>query len=216
MFSICADSPAAGPSAALPGVSRTLGFADPAPDSAAAAAAEEAAEEAEEEAEEEGGAHEWEKIKENAKPIKRGRRISKLNQFARESRGTTGGSGLALRVSAVKRKDERQRALEAFERAVAAAVEDPGADALKPWLGYIRWCEDEFPEGGIQSRQLVLLERCCRSLMRDERYRDDGRYLKCWLVRRPPRGPERPVSVPLRPPHRRAVQPLLRGVGAGL
>eukprot|EP00946_MAST-07B_sp_MAST-7B-sp1_P001296 g1296.t1 len=186
MFTICADSPAGGPSPAIAGVSRTLGFADPTPPAKKAAAASArrklrlgGASEAEEAASAVakgsspggrspagGGEHDWENIKENAKPIKRGRRISKLNQFARES---------------LKRKNDRQSKLDEFEQTIAAAAADPTADALKPWLAYIRWCEDEFPEGGIQSKQLVLLERCCRSLMKDERYRNDGRYLKCWL-----------------------------------
>ena len=191
MFSICADSPAGDPSS-LTGVSRTLGFADPTPQSSARRKLDiqessakkmltsSAAEEVEGKVVD---AHDWENIKENAKPIKRGRRISKLNQFARESLGTAASSagGLSVRMSAVKLKKERQDKLAEFEEKIAAASADPAADALKPWLEYIRWCEDEYPEGGIQSRQLVLLERCCRSLLKDERYRNDVRYLKCWL-----------------------------------
>ena len=130
------------------------------------------------------GAHDWENIKENAKPIKRGRRIAKLNAFARNTAGlstTSRKKGLGIRSSAAAAKTERQIAIAQFEEQIAAAADDPAADRLEPWMRFIRWSEDEYPTGGPQSNLLILLERCCRALLKDEAYKNDERYVKVWL-----------------------------------
>ena len=55
-----------------------------------------------------------------------------------------------------------------------------GDDPLEPWLGYITWTQDAFPSGN--GRLVELLEECCRTFKDNERYKNDERYLKVWLM----------------------------------
>ncbi|XP_008681224.1 mitotic spindle checkpoint protein BUBR1 isoform X1 [Zea mays] len=108
---------------------------------------------------------ECEKFKENARPLKRGRDVSKLNH--------------ALKAHA----DPAQRAtlLEARKKLIEAIYEYQGEDPLQPWLDCIKWVQEYFPTGGECSGLVVLYEQCVRTLLDDERYKDDLRFLKVWL-----------------------------------
>ncbi|CAL4970857.1 unnamed protein product [Urochloa decumbens] len=108
---------------------------------------------------------EWETFKENVRPLKRGRDVSKLN--------------LALKAQV----DPAQRAalLEARRRKIEAIYEYQGEDPLRPWLDCIKWVQESFPTGGECSGLVVLYEQCVRTFWHDERYKDDLRFLKVWL-----------------------------------
>ncbi|WVZ77507.1 hypothetical protein U9M48_025366 [Paspalum notatum var. saurae] len=108
---------------------------------------------------------EWETYKENVRPLKRGRDVSKLNR--------------ALKAHA----DPAQRAalLEARRRMIEAIYEYQGEDPLRPWLDCIKWVQESFPTGGECSGLVVLYEQCVRAFWHDERYKNDLRFLKVWL-----------------------------------
>nr|CAB3445941.1 unnamed protein product [Digitaria exilis] len=108
---------------------------------------------------------EWETFKENVRPLKRGRDVSKLNR--------------ALKAHV----DPAQRAalLETRRKMIEAIYEYQGEDPLRPWLDCIKWVQESFPTGGECSGLVVLYEQCVRTFWHDERYKDDLRFLKVWL-----------------------------------
>ena len=115
------------------------------------------------------GDHDWENIKENAKPLKRGRDVKKLNSFAR--------GALSTRKAETHRNEQKRD----FENQITIAATDSSADSLEPWNRYIKWTEEEYPAGGQQSNVLILLERCCRTFLKDEEMKNEERYIKIWL-----------------------------------
>ncbi|KAG0532148.1 hypothetical protein BDA96_04G083800 [Sorghum bicolor] len=108
---------------------------------------------------------EWETFKENVRPLKRGRDVSKLNH--------------ALKAHA----DPAQRAalLETRKKMIEAIDQYQGEDPLQPWLDCIKWVQESFPTGGECSGLVVLYEQCVRTFWHDGRYKDDLRFLKVWL-----------------------------------
>lgn len=56
-----------------------------------------------------------------------------------------------------------------------------GDDVLELWIEYIQWIQNAYPSLGPESDFVPVLERCTRSLMSEEKYKDDPRYLDIWL-----------------------------------
>ena len=56
-----------------------------------------------------------------------------------------------------------------------------GDDPLEPWDEYIKWTEQAFPNGGKDSNLQVLLEKCLSQFKGQERYKNDARYVSCWI-----------------------------------
>ena len=56
-----------------------------------------------------------------------------------------------------------------------------GDDVLSLWKEYIQWIEDNYPSLNKESGIINVLERCTRSLLHEEKYKDDLRYLQIWL-----------------------------------
>ena len=112
----------------------------------------------------------WETCKENAQPLRRGRKAEALSERLEKGPAPS---------------DTEETARNAFEGRVRdeASSEDP----LAPWCEYVRWQQDTCVTGdGV----LPLLERCTHAFKDDARYTDDARYLKMWtsyadLVRDP-------------------------------
>jgi hypothetical protein len=107
--------------------------------------------------------HCWEKTKENVLPSKRGRSITSLRTFAMNEHD----SG-------------RDQMIETQRRAFESAVE--GSDELKPWLLYLKWTQQTFPNQGPGSGILSILERCCNTFQADARYENHLPYLKVWIM----------------------------------
>ena len=107
--------------------------------------------------------HSWERTKENVLPSKRGRNIDSLRSFASQQHDT----GRAKML-------EMQR--QAFETTIAEAT------SLGPWLRYIQWTQSQYPEGGVASGILLLLEKCCNKFKADPDYRNDPRFLEVWIM----------------------------------
>ena len=113
--------------------------------------------------------HDWENVKENAKPLKRGRNVQKLNSFAR--------GALSTRKAEKTREETKMN----FEQEIKNAANNLEHDSLDTWIRYIKWTEEEYPAGGQQSNLLVLLERCCRTFLKVQEMKNDDRYIKIWL-----------------------------------
>ena len=56
-----------------------------------------------------------------------------------------------------------------------------GDDPLDPWDQYIKWTEQAYPSGGKESNLQVLLEKCVAAFKNEQRYKNDVRYVGCWI-----------------------------------
>ncbi|EXB56250.1 hypothetical protein L484_024787 [Morus notabilis] len=109
--------------------------------------------------------NEWELYKENVRPLKRGRKVSILND------------ALNFHNHHLLKKslfEHRRKLIEAID-------EYDGDDPLQPWLQCIKWVQEAFPSGGDSSGLVVIYEQCVRTFWHSDRYKDDLRYLKVWL-----------------------------------
>ena len=107
----------------------------------------------------------WELCKENAQPVKRGRKAAALSARLEE--------GVAPAASEAEQR-------EAWEAKLAA--EAAGGDPIAPWCDYIKWQQDANVTGGGPNPLLPLLERCAHAFKDDQRYADDARYLRVWIM----------------------------------
>lgn len=121
--------------------------------------------EADEEDDGDEGELEWDKYKENVRPLKRGRNVKILNDALKSN------SLLSLKQSLLL---TRRKMIEAINNYA-------GDDPLQPWLECIKWVQEAFPAGGDSSGLVVLYEHCVRTFWHDDRYTTDLRYLKVWL-----------------------------------
>ncbi|KAJ1460300.1 Mad3/BUB1 homology region 1-domain-containing protein [Pelagophyceae sp. CCMP2097] len=104
----------------------------------------------------------WEQCKENVAPLRRGRNV---NQLAKAF-----GSMAALETGPVD-------VVSGYEADISAAA--AGANALEPWLKYIRHLEDDCVSDGAKAFE--ARERCARLFKDSEQYRNDARYICVWL-----------------------------------
>ncbi|KAB2631967.1 mitotic spindle checkpoint protein BUBR1 [Pyrus ussuriensis x Pyrus communis] len=109
--------------------------------------------------------NEWELFKENVRPLKRGRKVSILNEALKVHNDNQ------LKIS---RLDQRRLLIQAID-------EYKGEDPLHPWLECIKWVQEAFPPGGDSSGLVVIYEQCVRTFWHSDRYKDDLRCLKVWL-----------------------------------
>ncbi|RKP12694.1 Mad3/BUB1 homology region 1-domain-containing protein, partial [Piptocephalis cylindrospora] len=105
--------------------------------------------------------------KENIVPLPQGRSASQLSsllQFASPAR----------HARLAERHAEFAREVEG-----AADLDDP----LEVHYRYVRWIQDNYPQGqSAESNLLPVLERLTRSFRQDRRYRNDPRYIRCWIL----------------------------------
>lgn len=104
--------------------------------------------------------------KENIQPLREGRSVAALARiFAMPA--------TEMRESQTAERDE-------FERLIADSSELD--DPLDPYLEYIAWVLENFPQGESAESGLVqLLERCTSEFRDTGYYKDDPRYLKVWM-----------------------------------
>ncbi|XP_038065945.1 uncharacterized protein LOC119736026 [Patiria miniata] len=107
---------------------------------------------------------EWELSKENVQPLKHGRKVTSL---------TT-----ALQPHNV---DQHQQLILQRQAKEAALRSYTGEDPLEPWDDYIKWTEQAYPNGGKDSNFQVLLEKCLSKFKDEARYKNDIRYVSCWI-----------------------------------
>uniref|UniRef100_A0A8C6RCH6 Mitotic checkpoint serine/threonine-protein kinase BUB1 beta n=1 Tax=Nannospalax galili TaxID=1026970 RepID=A0A8C6RCH6_NANGA len=107
---------------------------------------------------------EWELSKENVQPLRHGRIMSTLQ------------GALAQQESACNTTLQQQK--RAFESEIRFYA---GNDPLDVWDRYIKWTEQNYPQGGKESNMSTLLERAIEALQGEKRYYSDPRFLSLWL-----------------------------------
>uniref|UniRef100_A0A8C4MF41 Mitotic checkpoint serine/threonine-protein kinase BUB1 beta n=1 Tax=Equus asinus asinus TaxID=83772 RepID=A0A8C4MF41_EQUAS len=107
---------------------------------------------------------EWELSKENVQPLRQGRIMSTLQ------------GALAQQESACNTTLQLQK--RAFESEIRFYS---GNDPLDVWDRYIKWTEQNYPQGGKESNMSTLLERAVEALQGEKRYYSDPRFLSLWL-----------------------------------
>lgn len=105
----------------------------------------------------------WEQSKENAAPLRRGRKVETLGSKA---------FGPSTRDKIEKLIDEFERLVRPSEDPDVTEVED---DPLGHWLSYIRFYQESFPSDTHE--QFLLLERCTRALIKMRQYANDDRLI---------------------------------------
>lgn len=106
----------------------------------------------------------FEHQKENIQPLRQGRSATTLAHL----------------FSAPHPPDHSQMHAQ-FARELAAL--DDLDDPLDVFARYIRWTIEAYPQGPNHDSNLVpLLEQATRRFKDDVRYRNDPRYLRCWLL----------------------------------
>ncbi|KAI4875149.1 hypothetical protein NFI96_013023 [Prochilodus magdalenae] len=106
---------------------------------------------------------EWELCKENIQPLRRGRAISALHQALQQQEG----SNSALN----QQKQAYETELRMYD----------GDDPLDVWDRYIKWTEQNYPQGGKESNLNVLLERVVMKFTEEKKYHNDARYVALWI-----------------------------------
>lgn len=104
--------------------------------------------------------------KENIQPAREGRSAAALAQI------------FSMPLSEMKESQKLER--DQFEELIAQRedLDDP----LDPYLEYIAWVVENFPQGQSAESGLVqLLERCTNEFRDAPYYKDDPRYLKVWM-----------------------------------
>ncbi|XP_074951344.1 mitotic checkpoint serine/threonine-protein kinase BUB1 beta isoform X2 [Phalacrocorax aristotelis] len=107
---------------------------------------------------------EWELSKENVQPLRQGRVMSTLQEALAQQETST--------HTAVQLKKQE------FESEIRFYS---GDDPLDVWDRYIKWTEQNFPQGGKESNLAAILERAVKALNEQQRYYKDPRYLNIWL-----------------------------------
>lgn len=97
---------------------------------------------------------------------------------------TSGHSAASLAkvfsVDAAESRPGQAAKRQEFEKQIAESGELD--DPIEPYLEYIKWTNDEFPQGhNAESGLLQLLERCTSEFRDASFYKDDSRYLKVWM-----------------------------------
>ena len=105
---------------------------------------------------------EWEAVKENARPVRHGYRMSELQTILS---GPRKGEHLAA---------EQQ----AFEAKVLA---NGGSDPLSSWCEYIKWAELNATATDYAIDRTALLERCVIQFRDYAEYKADARYIRVAL-----------------------------------
>ncbi|KAL7873447.1 hypothetical protein AOLI_G00125180 [Acnodon oligacanthus] len=106
---------------------------------------------------------EWELCKENIQPLRRGRAISALHQALQQQEGSS--------TSLNQQKQAYETELRMYD----------GDDPLDVWDRYIKWTEQNYPQGGKESSLNILLERAVMKFTEEKKYHSDARYVDLWI-----------------------------------
>lgn len=106
----------------------------------------------------------WELSKENAAPLARGRNIKNLEK------------SLLKPLESKEDRIKKDRLKHHFERMIDEDTEDP----LIHWLSYIKFHQDAYPSDTHAT--FLLMERCARTLMNNEKYKNDVRFIRVCVL----------------------------------
>eukprot|EP00808_Paulinella_micropora_P028594 g3865.t1 len=105
--------------------------------------------------------------KENVQPLKGGRDALKLSKTINLSKHPEKEEAILA-----KQREEHESKIKFYT----------GDDPLSPWLNYIMWTRTSHTTVGAQTHHLQLLEKCTREFKDNNKYRNDIRYLKVWIM----------------------------------
>lgn len=109
-------------------------------------------------------APEWESSKENVVPVAHGRNVEVLNR------------ALVSKTEDLNRQRAvHEGAIRDGQNGIGPYAEDP----LSPWVMYSKWVVENFPRGS--DLIVSVVEGACRRFAKDERYRDDRRFVRLWI-----------------------------------
>eukprot|EP00124_Ichthyophonus_hoferi_P005624 Ihof_evm2s867 gene=Ihof_evmTU2s867 len=107
----------------------------------------------------------WEASKENVIPLKEGRHIDTLNAALCQN----------------PKSSTNQNKIKEFEQLIKDTCPDD-SDPLDRWQSYINWLIEAFPGDTKRTHLMTVYERCAKHFQYDERYKDDGRYVRIWIL----------------------------------
>lgn len=123
--------------------------------------------------------------KENVQPLSRGRsahaleKTFSLQQRERSTQLKSQRDRFESFISKLSNPNITREEEEELEKENENWLDDP----LELWSDYIKWCSDSFPSGqSNESGLILLLERATREFKGTEKYRNDSRYLRIWLL----------------------------------
>ncbi|KAH8241979.1 hypothetical protein KR026_001316 [Drosophila bipectinata] len=105
----------------------------------------------------------FDNAKENIQPLASGRNVSLLQASLSQD------SGQAQELLAQRKQWEEE--VRSYK----------GDDPLDPWYSYICWIEQSYPAGGSGSGLQAALYQCLTKFEKDERYRQDRRFIKLFI-----------------------------------
>ncbi|KAI9228494.1 MAG: Mad3/BUB1 homology region 1-domain-containing protein, partial [Piptocephalis tieghemiana] len=106
--------------------------------------------------------------KENIIPLPQGRSASQLSHILQSPSSTR-------HAQLLQRHAHFQRLIDHH----SADLDDP----LEIHCRYVRWIQENYPQGqSAESNLLPVLERLTRSFKSDRRYKNDPRYIRCWIL----------------------------------
>ena len=105
--------------------------------------------------------------KENIVPVKSGRKADVLSELYKDQS-----------KSDLAREKELEQKEKEFQRRIRLAADSD--DPLEPHYEYFKWFQEHHTSGS--SRLMNVVESAVRAFRKDERYKNDPRYLKLWLV----------------------------------
>ncbi|OAV93370.1 hypothetical protein PTTG_09344 [Puccinia triticina 1-1 BBBD Race 1] len=138
--------------------------------------------------------------KENIQPIKSGRSAAQLVSLFNPAASASTLTHSSNSYNPINLIEQRKLSHEKFQHHIRLLedafkskpisnpqdkllAEDLLKDPLDIYLQYIRWTIESYPAGGTsgESKLIPLLEQVTRKFLKDERYQQDVRYLKCWI-----------------------------------
>lgn len=106
--------------------------------------------------------------KENIQPLKSGRRVTALS---------------AVFSTPYHQRDAQLSSVRAQLRAEVEEALKTNEDPLSAYATLVYWTIEQYPQGhSAESGILELLEEATRTLKDDQRYKEDLRYLKLWVL----------------------------------
>jgi checkpoint serine/threonine-protein kinase len=128
-----------------------------------------------------------EQEKENIQPTSSGRSASHLVALSTQSRSTllttlaAAHTRFLAQLAAVAHYDQHSEWEEGRDGLSSEEVATMAEDPLDPHHQYVRYINANYPAGpSAQNRLIPLLEASTRAFVKDERYRNDPRYLRLW------------------------------------
>lgn len=103
----------------------------------------------------------WEALKENVLPVKKGR----------------SAKGLSMKLAENNSKMDNKAREQAFEDLLDAAKSPK--ECLQSYIKYIKWIREEYPSNS--DKTLQLLERCTVELKSEAELKNDGDFIKVWV-----------------------------------